>query len=175
MHCHTLTSSQPLPALPSPRHTHTHSLLSQLPGLFSRKLSYFMCHHPSSLGLSLIGWAPAAGNVNSHTAWNWLSRGHPRPEPRRLCDKAKTCHPELVTLLPAGLPTPPWGRGPPGDVDPASSQARSWTASNCREEGNHWNSCSSQQEDVSIRFWRFGESVPDTKPSLLTLKNKNYQ
>lgn len=23
-------------------------------------------------------------------------------------------------LLPAGLPTPPWGRGPPGDVDPVS-------------------------------------------------------
>ena len=28
-------------------HTRTHTLLSQLSGLFSRKLSYFMCHHPS--------------------------------------------------------------------------------------------------------------------------------
>ena len=56
--------------------------------------------------MSLIGWALAAGNVTSHTGWNWLSRGHQRPQPKRQCDKAQTYHREPCTPFPSLPPYP---------------------------------------------------------------------
>lgn len=104
VYCHRPTLSQVLPAPPpSQTHTHTHSLLSPHPGSLAEKLSYFMCHRSSQLGLSLIGWALAAGNATSHTAWSCLSHDHLRPEPRRLCDRHR---PPTGSLSSSPWPSP---------------------------------------------------------------------
>ena len=187
MHCHTLTSSQPLPALPSPRHTHTHTH-THTP--FS----------PSFQGSLAENYHISCVITQARWAFHWLA-GHRQPEMSTATQLGTDSPAATPDLSPGGSvtrrrpateslslsslvclrPSPPcWSPYPALGEGTArgcgsSSQARSWSASNCREEGNHWNSCSSQQDDVSIRFWRFGESVPDTKPSLLTLKNKNYQ
>lgn len=121
-----------------------------------------MCHRPSWLSLSLIGWALAAGNITSHTAWSWLSRGHPGPELRRLGDKAQTYHRESVTLLTASLLLKPGG----GDF----REEAGVSATVVLEEEE----TQVEKKDVSISVERPRE-VFLTKASFLHIKKQNQE
>ena len=168
MHCHPLTSSQPLPALPAPSHTHTHTHTHTHPP-FS----------PSFQGSLAENYHISCVITQASWAFHWLA-GHPQPEMSTATQLGTDSPAATPDLSPGGSVTrwrPPTGslslfslvclRPSPPCWSPytplgegtsrrcgssLSSQARNWTASNCREEGSHWNSCSSQQEDVSIRF-----------------------